>query len=70
MAYTTEITKAGDRWDTIAFRVYGDVKFMPDVIKENPEIPLDIPIPAGTILKILIKEVAETNKELLPPWKK
>jgi hypothetical protein len=70
MSYTTHTVQQGERWDNIAFACYGDVKYTPDIQTANPEVPLDEPIPAGTVLRIPIKEVIDTQTELLPPWKK
>jgi len=70
MACTTHTVKQGERWDNISFVCYGDVKYTPEIQLANPEVPLDEPIPTGTILRIPIKEIVETQTELLPPWKR
>jgi nucleoid-associated protein YgaU len=70
MAFTTHTVKYGERWDNIAKIQYGDERYTPEIQMANPEIPLDEPIPAGTVLRIPIKEIAERNIELLPPWKR
>jgi hypothetical protein len=75
--YTQYIVKEGDRWDTIAREAYGDPlamyngrSFTNFVMEQNQEIPLDMPLVPGTILRLEVVEVAETNDELLPPWKR
>jgi phage tail protein X len=69
----TYITKAGDRWDWISYQFYGTCDLYKEIIKANPQLPIEIiasPIlPAGIELVIPDIEVHETVKEL-PPWKK
>lgn len=70
MSYTDYITKAGDRWDLIAYKAYGSVDKMGEVIRANPDIPVTDELSEGLLLKIpIIEEVTvKTDKELLPPW--
>jgi len=41
-----------------------------EIIKANPEIPIEPILPSGIKLKIPILEDSETIKFELPPWKK
>ncbi len=68
--YKVHIVNKDERWDSIAWEEYGNVSLTPTIQLANPEIPLDIKIPAGTVLRIPILEVVETQIELLPPWKR
>jgi hypothetical protein len=70
MSFKPHVIKQGERWDSISFQEYGDVKYTPEIQNANIEIPLDEPLIAGTIIRIPIKEFIETQNELLPPWKK
>lgn len=65
-------TVAGDRWDTIARKSYGDPMDIKDIADANPNIPRTLVFKGGVKLIIPIKEEAEvnTNVDLLPPWKK
>lgn len=72
MPNTEYITVAGDRWDTIARKSYGDPMDVKDIAAANPNIPRTIVFKGGVKLIIPIKEeeTASTNIDLLPPWKK
>ena len=64
-------TRQGDRWDLIAYKMYGSISGMDTLIQANPSVPLDPVLPDGTILTIPIIDnatsgVITTN---LPPWK-
>lgn len=69
MDYKPHTVVSGERWDTISELEYGDSKYTPEIQLANPEIALDIPLQAGVVLRIPIKDVVDTQKELLPPWK-
>lgn len=67
----TEYTTTHDqRWDTVAYRVYGDAKRIDDIIEANPGIPVTPVIPAGTTLRIPVKAAGKLNSALLPPWRR
>jgi hypothetical protein len=68
--YKPHTVKPGERWDSISYEEYGDAKYTPEIQAANPEVVLDQPLQAGIILRIPIKEVVDTNQELLPPWKR
>jgi phage tail protein X len=77
MDYTTYTVKAGDRWDTIAYIAYGDPLAMYEgvsvtnlIIESNKEIPCDIPLTEGIVLRIPVIDVTQTSEEFLPPWKR
>lgn len=69
MDYKPHTVLQGERWDTISVIEYGDPKYTPSIQMANPEIPLDAPLIAGTVLRIPIIDVVDTQKDLLPPWK-
>lgn len=66
-------TVAGDRWDAIAYRFYGDPAVYDRVIYANPTLPVDIKIapqlPAGLSLQIPIIETPPVTMAGAPPWK-
>jgi nucleoid-associated protein YgaU len=68
--YTTYTTIEGDRWDTVAWKAYGDATRYPEIAAANRTIPLDDVLPAGTILQIPIADVVTLDVSLLPPWKR
>lgn len=72
MTYTQYKTRAGDRWDLIAFEMYGDPNLMGKIIEANPDVPIYDVFPGETILNIPVIERKDitTDKALLPPWKR
>lgn len=73
MAFTEYITKQGDRWDNISLSAYGDPTKIKEIVSANFGVPTYAILPSGIRLQIPIIEVSgeeETNKDLLPPWKR
>lgn len=66
------VTKQGDRWDTIAFKAYGDASLVNGLIESNPTIVISAILEAGTrvIVPILESGEIQIDSELLPPWKR
>ena len=70
MANTTYTTKQGDTWDTVAFKAYGDVTRINEIIAANPNVPITDQIAANTTLNIPIIPEPTLDETLLPPWKR
>jgi phage tail protein X len=65
---TTYITLQGDAWDAIAYRLWGEERFMAELMAANPEY-LDVLIfPAGVVLAIPDMDVSARPPKTLPPW--
>jgi phage tail protein X len=66
------VTKQGDRWDTIAFKAYGDASLVNGIIEANTSIVISPILEAGTrvIVPILESGEIQIDSELLPPWKR
>lgn len=66
------ITKQGDRWDTIAFKAYGDASLVNGIIEANTSIVISPTLEVGTrvIVPILESGEIQIDSELLPPWKR
>ena len=64
------ITRDGDRWDMISQKYYNTPDLYEEIIKANPEIPIEPVLDAGIKLKIPVLEESETIQFELPPWKK
>lgn len=73
-------TNQGERWDLVAFKMYGavtgilsnDKDPITTLVEANPNVPIDPVFPDGTILVIPILKntysvIASSN---LPPWKR
>lgn len=65
------ITRDGDRWDLVAWRAYGDVTKMSDIIADNPHVPVLNVLPAGLrlLVRVVEDEVLDDGQDL-PPWKR
>lgn len=71
MADTVEyITNEGDRWDTVAWKAYGDPMLFPKIAKANRGIPLDVVFIDGISLVVPVLDGVTINTNLLPPWKR
>ena len=64
-------TKGNQRWCDVSQAVYGTPFQIPSIINANPDMPINVVIPDGTILKIPILATVDVPiaNELLPPWK-
>lgn len=68
---TEYVTIQGDRWDSIAFKAYGDSSMLSKIQDANPNIPLVDNFDGGIKILIPIIEILDTtNVDLLPPWKR
>lgn len=74
--YFEHLTLAGDRWDLLAYRYYGDQNLQTLLLETNRDLwrdTLAVPpliLPRGLTLKIPVIEEEATNTDLLPPWKR
>lgn len=66
------VAKQGDRWDTIAFKAYGDATLINGLIEANQTIVISPILEVGTrvIVPILEQGDIQIDSELLPPWKR
>jgi phage tail protein X len=67
---TTYTTNQGDTWTSIAWKAYGDVSKMDEVIMANPYIPASAVISGGIDITVPILDKASLNPSMLPPWKR
>lgn len=72
MANTEYITLEGERWDTVAYKAYGDPTAIEDIIDANPDVAITARLEAGIRLQIPVKDTlaVEVDTTLLPPWKR
>lgn len=69
--YLVHITAAGDRWDLLANRYYGDAVRYAPLIAANPHIPILPLLPGGLMMAIPVLEDSDSiPSEELPPWKR
>jgi phage tail protein X len=70
--FIPHITTAGERWDTIAWKYYGDATLFGPIIQTNPQIEIEAVFEAGLNIgvPILVVNQAAQNQADLPPWKR
>lgn len=62
------ITKEGETWDQIAYKVYGDEMLYIDLMQANLKV-IDIAVfPAN--IPLICPDVKPADSKNLPPWKK
>lgn len=64
----TYTTIAGDMWDGIAYKVYGDGAYTDKLIKLNPQYRHIVVFSAGVTLNL--PEESASVSVSLPPWKR
>lgn len=64
----------GERWDTLAWRYYGDANQYGRIIAANPAIDIITHLPPNTVVLVPVLTLAEAqqqvDQESLPPWKR
>jgi phage tail protein X len=70
--FIPHITTAGERWDTLAWKYYGDATLFGPIIQTNPQIAIEAVFEAGLNIgvPILVVNQAAQNQNDLPPWKR
>ena len=61
-------TTQGDTWDIIALKVYGDEKYMGQLLKANPKYINIIFFGAG--IEVICPDIDTEDIQNLPPWKR
>lgn len=61
------ITNTGDTWDLIAYKVYGNEKYMINLLQANEEYNNIVVFSGG--LKIICPDIDVETANPLPPWK-
>lgn len=59
-------TEAGDTWDLIAFKLFGNENLMQELLEENIELSEIVIFPAG--VELSIPEINEDKKRGVAPW--
>lgn len=63
----TYITQQGDTWDAIAFKFFGEEKYMKEIIEANWPLLDTLIFPYG--IKINIPEIEEAGDDDAPFWR-
>ncbi|MEW5885472.1 MAG: tail protein X [Pseudomonadota bacterium] len=67
------ITRAGERWDSIAWHYYRDVRQIARLLDANPHLAASALLPSGQVLRVPLIEAAPAaapNPAALPPWRR
>lgn len=69
--FITHITKVQERWDSIAYKYYGNCYKVAPLIMSNPHLAIGYYIPANSkvIVPILNDTQSNAKNEELPPWR-
>lgn len=59
-------TEAGDTWDLIAFKLFGNENLMKELLEENIELSEIVIFPAG--VELSIPEIKKDKKGGVAPW--
>lgn len=71
MEHIEHLTVAGDRWDLLAYRYYGDPARIAPLAEANPHLRLLPSLPGGLVLRVPMPVENETaTTPGLPPWKR
>ena len=70
--FIAHLTRAGERWDLLAWRYYGDATLYSVIIQSNPQIPIEPVFESGLSIgvPVLLASSAITTASDLPPWKR
>jgi phage tail protein X len=67
--FILHITRAGERWDLLAWRYYGDPTDYSSIIMANPNVTIEPVFQAGISIAVPIQEQSTVVLTNLPPWK-
>jgi phage tail protein X len=66
----THRVREGERWDTLAWRYYRDVREMSRLIAANPHAPRSGILPAGLRIAVPLITRPAVTANGLPPWRR
>jgi phage tail protein X len=64
------ITRAGERWDLLAWKYYGDSALFSPIVMANPAVPIAPVLATGTEIAVPILHRDQSASADLPPWKR
>ena len=72
LEYTLYTSRAGDRWDSLAYRFYRDPYGYEPIVMANPAYRALPILPAGLSLRVPVQEAVPLaiRPEQLPPWRR
>ena len=63
------VTTAGERWDLLAWRYYGDATDYSTIIMANPDVAIEAVFEGGISIAIPIQQPSAAASTNLPPWR-
>jgi phage tail protein X len=67
--FIRHLTVAGERWDLLSWRYYGDPTLYSPIVMANPSVPIEPVFEAGIALVIPVLQGSAAPLPDLPPWK-
>ncbi|MHB8382569.1 MAG: tail protein X [Candidatus Binataceae bacterium] len=67
--YIAHVTRAGERWDLLAWNYYGDATRFNPIIMANPLVAIEPVFEAGILIQVPILSANNLPSTDLPPWK-
>jgi phage tail protein X len=64
------VTRAGERWDLLAWQFYGDPAGYSTIIFANPSVPIVPVFDAGITIAVPVLPASPAAAADLPPWKR
>ncbi len=67
--FIVHVTRAGERWDLLAWQYYGDPSEYSPIIFANQTIPIEPVFDAGLVIAVPILQKSAIVSADLPPWR-
>ena len=67
--YILHVTTAGERWDLLSWRYYGEPTDYSPIIMANPNVPIEPVFDAGISIAVPLQQKSAAVTANLPPWK-
>jgi phage tail protein X len=67
--FIVHITTAGERWDLLAYRYYGDATLYAPILRANPRVVIEPVFESGIEIQVPILPASAIVTADLPPWR-
>lgn len=64
------VTRPNDRWDLIAFRMYGDPWAFERIVAANRDVPIRPVLPGGITIRVPVIDAPTATATDVPPWRR
>lgn len=69
-SFIVHVTRAGERWDLLAWRYYGDASAYRPIIVANPDTAIEPVFEAAVVILVPVLERSASDDADLPPWRR